>query len=212
MAKYYVVWKGRQTGIYTSWQECRLQVEGFSNAKHKSFSNLQEAQQAFNDGYQYYIANQNLSKDSAQKTFSLQTTKSNLPYTEYLCVDAACNMQTKEMEYRGVHYPSMKVIFHKKGFQEATNNIGEFLAIVHALTLLFKENNPIPIFSDSQVALSWVKQKKCKTTQKVTEKNAFLFELIRRAEKWLQNYTYTNPLLKWETDQWGENPADFGRK
>ena len=93
-----------------------------------------------------------------------------------------------------------------------TNNIGEFLAIVHGLALLKQKNLNMPIYSDSRNALSWVKQKKCKTKLERTEKTEALFQLIERAEKWLKENTYTTPLLKWETDVWGEVPADFGRK
>jgi ribonuclease HI len=57
-----------------------------------------------------------------------------------------------------------------------------------------------------------VKQRKCKTKLERTEKTEALFQLIERAEKWLKENTYTTPLLKWETDVWGEVPADFGRK
>jgi ribonuclease HI len=39
-----------------------------------------------------------------------------------------------------------------------------------------------------------------------------VFELIKRAEEWLSTNSYVNHILKWETEQWGENPADFGRK
>ncbi|MBL8103913.1 MAG: hypothetical protein JNM02_15390, partial [Anaerolineales bacterium] len=45
-----------------------------------------------------------------------------------------------------------------------------------------------------------------------TGRNEELFELIDRAEEWLKNNIYANKLLKWETQIWGENPADFGRK
>lgn len=93
-----------------------------------------------------------------------------------------------------------------------TNNIGEFLAIVHALALMKQKNINMPVYSDSRNALSWVKQKKCKTKLERTPKTEELFQMIERAENWLKNNAYTTPLLKWETDRWGEVPADFGRK
>ncbi|MCS6794787.1 MAG: ribonuclease H family protein [Raineya sp.] len=199
--KYYVVWEGRSQGIYESWQDCKAQVDGFKGAKYKSFEKLEEAQKAFTEPFEKHIGK----KTSPQLP-------NNLPYAEFLCVDAACNMQTGEMEYRGVHYPSGKVVFHQKNFQDATNNMGEFLAIVHALAHLKKQNSQIPVFTDSTTALNWLKQKKCRTERAISEKNKPVFELIRRAEEWLQNNAYENPVLKWETDKWGEIPADFGRK
>ena len=116
------------------------------------------------------------------------------------------------MEYRGVHIASRQQIFHF-GPVWGTNNIGEFLAIVHGLALLKQKGlTTMPVYSDSRNAISWVRQKKCKTKLERTAKTEGLFQLIERAEKWLRTNTYANPVLKWETDRWGEVPADFGRK
>lgn len=41
--KYYAVRKGKCVGIYNTWDECKSQVNGFSGAEYKSFSNLEEA-------------------------------------------------------------------------------------------------------------------------------------------------------------------------
>ena len=115
------------------------------------------------------------------------------------------------MEYRGVHVASRQQIFHF-GPMYGTNNIGEFLAIVHGLALLKQRGLDMPIYSDSANAINWVKQKKCKTKLPRDPKTEQLFQLIERAEKWLRENTYSTPILKWETQQWGEIPADFGRK
>ncbi|MCW8346049.1 ribonuclease H family protein [Vibrio sp. ZSDZ65] len=45
--KYYVVWKGRETGIFSTWADCKAQVDKFTGAKFKSFPTLAEAEQAF---------------------------------------------------------------------------------------------------------------------------------------------------------------------
>lgn len=201
--KYYVVWKGKKQGIYDSWAACQEQVSGVADAKFKSFESLQEAQRAYQGAYQDFVG----------KNKKVVPQKINIPYTECICVDAACNAQTGEMEYRGVHYPSGKLLFHKKGFQDATNNVGEFLAVVHALAFEKQHQINLPIYSDSKTALSWLKQKKCKTKQVKTCKNKELFEIISRAEKWLLENDYSHiPVLKWDTENWGEIPADFGRK
>ncbi|MCH5177762.1 MAG: ribonuclease H [Prevotellaceae bacterium] len=131
---------------------------------------------------------------------------------EAIAVDAACSGNPGPMEYRGVHLPSGKQIFHF-GPVQGTNNIGEFLAIVHALALLKQRNLPtMTIYSDSRTAQIWVQKRKCKTTLQRTPENAELFGIIERAERWLQTNTYSNPILKWDTENWGEIPADFGRK
>ena len=104
-------------------------------------------------------------------------------------------------------------IFIKGPFKRGTNNIGEFLALVHGIALLKSKNqHNLPIYSDSKIAMSWIRQKKCKTNLHFDASNNDLLELIKRAENWLKANTFKNPILKWETKAWGEIPADFGRK
>ena len=55
--KYYVVWNGRIPGIYETWNECKAQVDGFENAKYKSFESLSEAHQQYKAGYENYWKN-----------------------------------------------------------------------------------------------------------------------------------------------------------
>lgn len=128
-----------------------------------------------------------------------------------VAVDAACSGNPGPMEYRGIYLRTGQQIFHF-GPVQGTNNIGEFLAIVHALALLKKKNSAIPIYSDSRTAQIWVKKKKCKTTLPQTPENQSLHDMIARAEAWLLSNSYSNPIIKWDTDKWGEIPADFGRK
>lgn len=45
--KFYVVWKGRETGIFTDWATCKKQIERFSGARYKSFPSRSEAEAAF---------------------------------------------------------------------------------------------------------------------------------------------------------------------
>ena len=129
-----------------------------------------------------------------------------------MAVDAACSGNPGQMEYRGVYLADMQEKFHF-GPIKGTNNIGEFLAIVHCLALYKQRGLDWPLYSDSRNAILWVRQKKCKTKLERTPKTEELFQMIERAENWLKNNSYDHiPLLKWETDQWGEVPADFGRK
>jgi len=128
-----------------------------------------------------------------------------------LAVDAACSGNPGPMEYRGVHLPSGQQVFHF-GPMYGTNNIGEFLAIVHALALMKQKGIEMPVYSDSYNAILWVNKQQCKTKLERTEKTEELYKLIARAEKWLRENPQHAPVLKWETSQWGEVPADFGRK
>ena len=118
-------------------------------------------------------------------------------------VDAAWNTATGDVEYQGIFLATKQRLFLKGPYADGTNNIGEFLAIVHALAFLHQQGSNIPVYSDSRTAIGWVKE---------TSRNAELFDLLDRAETWLQTHKYANPILKWETTVWGENPADFGRK
>lgn len=207
--KYYVVWNGRIPGIYESWNECKAQVDGFENAKYKSFESLSEAHKQYRAGYENYWKNHPVIPKTPPQLDSDEVTP---PIWESISVDAACNMATRVMEYRGVDTRSGKEIFHVGPFQNATNNMGEFLALVHGLAYLKQKGSNIPIYSDSITAIAWVRQKKHKSTIKPTAENARLFDLLTRAENWLKTNTFTNPILKWNTPVWGEIPADFGRK
>ncbi|MDR0763639.1 MAG: hypothetical protein LBF01_04000 [Bacteroidales bacterium] len=130
-----------------------------------------------------------------------------------IAVDAACSGNPGNMEYRGVITSTKDEIFHQGIFPDSTNNIGEFLALVHALAYLNKTNQPnTPVYTDSKTARAWVRDKKVKTTLKPTDRNQKSFELVQRALQWLKTNTCTNPILVWDTPNWGEIPADFGRK
>lgn len=130
---------------------------------------------------------------------------------EALCVDAACSGNPGPMEYRGVHMPSGREVF-RVGPMMGTNNIGEFLAIVHALALMKQRGMQLPIYSDSVSGQAWVRNKKAKTTLALNPDTAQALDMVQRAEKWLRANPVTVPILKWDTERWGEIPADFGRK
>ena len=162
--KFYVVWHGVSPGIYTSWTDCKLQINGFEGAIYKSFDTQEEAERAYNTSPYLYI----LKKKTTAPAVS--------------------------------------------GPVYGTNNIGEFLAIVHALALMEQKNIRMPVFSDSRNAIGWVKQKRCKTKLERSPRTEALYQMIERAETWLKTHKTDIPILKWETERWGEVPADFGRK
>ncbi len=127
-------------------------------------------------------------------------------------VDAACSGNPGPMEYRCVDLQTGQQVFHF-GPVQGTNNIGEFLAIVHALALLDSRGITDKIvYSDSYNAILWVSKKRCKTTLARNPQTEPLYQIIARAEQWLKTHRVTTPVLKWDTRQWGEIPADFGRK
>jgi ribonuclease HI len=237
-SKWYVVWIGHAPGLYPSWDKCRPQVEGFPGARYRAYDTLAEARAAYEAGppTQYRkpetgnqkpetgnqkpeTGNQkpetgNQKPETVQQpaTSSQRPATTRGPIYPSVCVDAACNMETRVMEYRGVDTQTGKELFRMGPYNGATNNMGEFLALVHALSLLARDQSPLPIYSDSKTALAWVRNKHAKTTVNQTAQNREVFALIHRAEQWLKDNTVPNRVLKWETEKWGENPADFGRK
>lgn len=205
--KFYVVWRGRETGVFDSWDDCKPQIHGFDKALYKSFDTKAEALKAFQQKPHEHIgAGAPKTSKTANRLFVGQ------PNPDSLVVDAAWNTATGDMEYQGIYLATRQKLFAMGPYADGTNNIGEFLAIVHALALLHQKGSTIPVYSDSRTAIGWVSKKKANTKLGPTPRNAVLFELLERAERWLRTHTYTNPILKWETDYWGENPADFGRK
>ncbi len=203
-----MVWFGNPAGIFDSWKECQLSIKGVSGAQYKSFLTFTEAKKAFNKEYADYKG-----KTTKKKTLTKeQLEKIGVPNLYTIAVDAASSGNPGKMEYRGVDTQTHKQLFHQGPFLQGTNNIGEFLALVHGLAYLKKNNSDRNIYSDSKIAIGWVKKKKCNTKLKQKSKNKKVFELVTRAENWLKNNTYKTTIIKWETKAWGEIPADFGRK
>ena len=193
-------------GVYEDWDSCKRQVEGFKDAKYKGFPTLEEAQKAYQEGFQEHL------KPKPKAMEPILEALYGKPEVPSIAVDGACSGKTGDAEYQGVDVETGARLFHQGPFPDGTNNIMEFLAIVHALAFCAQRKLDFPIYSDSRTALKWVRDKKTATKRVRTERNAVLFDLITRAEHWLQTHTYPNRLLKWETGAWGEIPADFGRK
>lgn len=204
--KYYVVWKGRHPGVFDDWDACKKEIIGCKGALYKGFPDLKSADEAFRMGYEAYRKANPMQKPEV----TIQSGEQ--PITQAIAVDAACAGNPGKMEYRGVFVETKMEVFHSPVFENGTNNIGEFLAIVHALSLQKKQGLHFPIYSDSVNAQLWIRQKKCKTKLQPNDKNAVLFHWIEQAENWLANNTIDVPIIKWRTEIWGEIPADFGRK
>lgn len=242
--KWYVVWRGKQPGIYTTWADCEAQVKGAQASLYKAFSTPQEAEAAFAGNPYDYIGQR---RDSAVQPSDnaaggpsggsagrpsgcppkgpagcppppptdRHDTVLPLPpavTADAWAVDAACAHNPGPMEYRGIDLRTGAVVFHF-GPIYGTNNIGEFLAIVHAMALMTQRGERRTIYSDSVNAMSWVKQRCCKSKLAQNARSQQAWQLIERAVAWLQSHDVKPfPLRKWETHLWGEIPADFGRK
>jgi len=212
--KYYVVWKGRTPGVYLTWDDCKAQVEGFADAKYKSFESRSDAAVAYGQPHTQHITSRPAgSGGSSTNTATAVRARASGKYIlDSYCVDAACSGNPGDLEFKCVHTDSGEVIFKHGPYPDGTNNIGEFLATVQALMWLKQKGSALPVYSDSKIAMGWVRAGVCRTKAVHTQDNAILFMLIDQAEKWLRENKYDNKLLKWETEEWGEIPADYGRK
>lgn len=209
--KFYVVWEGLAPGIYDTWDEARAQVEGFRGARYKAFNTIEEATAAFRGRYE----------DQASLLIALANRQpamvntADFPEirTDAIAVDGACAGVPGPMEYRGVEIATGRELFRVGPYPGGTNNIAEYLALIHALALLDKQGDrTTPVYSDSRTALSWLRRRRANTTLAPGPDNQVVFALLDRANRWIATHSPTNPVLKWQTDVWGEIPADFGRK
>ena len=209
--KYYVVWEGRAPGIYDTWEEARDQVEGFPNAKYRSYTSLEAATMAFRGDPREQLA------------FARELRRQLAPQVDYttipeirldaVAVDGACSANPGPIEYRCVRVADGVEIFRMGPFEGGTNNIAEYLALIHTAALLANRGlTNVPIYSDSRTAQSWVRHGHSKTTIVADGTNDKVIELLARADAWIAANRITNPIIKWDTEKWGEIPADFGRK
>jgi ribonuclease HI len=235
-ARYYVVFVGREPGIYGDWPSCRVQVEGFPSAQFRSFPTAAAAQAAWADAGGDPVpldepgdpVSLELLDDDGLLDASASLTEREVagprarsalaglceagPPAGSIAVDAACSGNPGPMEYRGVDIETGVQLFHV-GPMQGTNNIGEFLAIVHGLAWLAQQGRRGPLYSDSTIAIGWVGRAAAKTTLPRNAATEQAWQLLARAQQWLRRAPYhAVEIRKWPTRRWGEIPADFGRK
>lgn len=218
MGRFVVVWRGRQPGVYDNLEDAMEQVDDFPGALFKSFATAEEAAEAFRRGT-VRDDKSDLGRLLASAGTHRTADTGNLDYLtipeidlDGWAVDASCQGNPGTMEYQGVELKTGRVIFRIGPFKKSTNNIGEFLAIVHALALMKRLGESHTIYSDSVTGMAWVRNRKVKTQLKRTPENEKSFEMMERALLWLNKNRYDSRILKWNTETWGEIPADFGRK
>ncbi len=207
--KYYVVWNGVEPGVYDSWEECELQVKNFPGAKYRAFPTQRAAVEAYRGE-----ADLGIFKAIGQHTRQF------VNYAAFpeirldaIAVDGACSKNPGPMEYRGVMVGDGSEVFHVGPIDGGTNNIAEYIALIHAAALLARRGDyTTPIYSDSKTALGWLAKGHSNTKITPTAANAQIRQLLARADAWRSANRILNPVIKWDTDRWGEIPADFGRK
>lgn len=216
--KYYAVLRGFNPGVYDNWEEAKDQVNGFPDALYKGYATSEEATQAYRN-FTGLEDKEELLRLLTAGTFENSNSNTSINYHKFpeidlnaWAVDASCLGNPGIMEYRGVEVRTGKEIFRVGPFEDATNNIGEYLALVHAMALMTKKGEYHNIYSDSKTALSWYNKKRVNTKLTPTIKNKRVFELLARGQVWVNTHQFPMKIMKWQTETWGEIPADFGRK
>lgn len=218
--KYYVVWQGIEPGVYDSWSECQQQIHGVECARYKSFDNLNDAVEAYRGAPDLSIIKSILRHAPAEAPKLPDGTRDYTVFPDIrldaIAVDGACAGNPGRMEYRAVRVIDGAEVFHIGASKPltGTNNIAEYLAMIHLAALLHKNGDfTTPIYTDSKNTFAWLRKGRSNTSLPQTPKTAATLELLRRADAWLAaNGPIKNPVLKWKTEIWGEIPADFGRK
>ncbi len=210
--KFYVVWEGQNPGIYDTWEECEAQVKNFPGARYKAYDDQTAATLAFRGNDRDTVDMLRTIASHKAKVINYEAFPDII--LDSIAVDGACAKNPGPMEYQGVRVRTGERVFHVGPLDDGTNNVGEYLALIHALAMLDKEGDTkTAIYSDSRTAISWIRKGGHRSTLARTTKNGKIFDLLDRADKWLiAHYPVKNPIYKWDTDQWGEIPADFGRK
>ena len=210
--KFYVVWSGHTPGIYTSWEDCKKEVNGFKGAEYKGFPSLDIAEKEFEK--RKSSENKVMDKDFAKGDNSFNPLLPDNIDQGALCVDGACSGNPGKGDYQCVVVGTKENIFLHTDFQKTTNNLMEFFALVECLQYLVKNKTyNMTVYSDSVSAMAWVRNKKAKTTLTKEDANFDSFAMLEKCEKWLQENDFSEvTILKWNTRELGEIPADFDRK
>lgn len=218
--RFYVVWKGRVPGVYDNIDDVMEQVDDFPGAVFKSYDTAAEAAEAYRRSEKrddtrdlafLVVGSAGHELPQAGKPDYFQFQEIDL---DGWAVDASCQGNPGKMEYRGVELMTGRELFRVGPFEKSTNNIGEFLAIVHALALQQTSGEKHTIYSDSVTGMAWVRDRKVKTQLQRMPQNEKSFKMMERALSWLNSHPADQRprILKWQTERWGEIPADFGRK
>lgn len=200
MSKYYAVIRGRKPGVYGSWEECKLQTDKFTGSLYKSYGTKKEAEEAF--------ARKSIDENIEDDEVKELTYEGNS-----ISVDGSTRNNTGLTEYQGVRTDTGEKLFGSKLYKSGTNNLAEFIALVVGIRYLDKKGLNIPIYTDSMTAMAWLRNKKVNTDLKVNEDTKEILEDVKVAEGYIKGVDIGKyDVRKWETKDWGESKADFGRK
>lgn len=152
--QFYCVVRGHQPGIYLTWSECFLQVNGFSNALFRKFSTRIDAEVWFqNQTSSLSIDNNRLPNDGMSDNL-MEINPDNGEYT-IVFTDGSCITNPNGNKTAGFAYyiPSLdRKINVKIENPPLTNNRAELLAILTAIQE-FPVCSKIEIVTDSRYSI-----------------------------------------------------------
>jgi ribonuclease HI len=204
MTKWYVVWHGRVPGVYETWEYCKAHITNVPGAKYKAFPTHQAAVQAYAEGHEQHIGNPRVQEQSRGAVDG--------PRAQSICVDVGTYGNPGRVMYQGVATHTGDVLFSSPSIPYGTNNLGEFVAIVHGLAYIKKNGLDVPVYTDSVNARNWVRRKEVRSTLARDERSMTMWTLVDRALQWLHTHTDHATVLQWDTKAWGQIKADYGRK
>lgn len=164
--KFYVVWEGRQKGIFTDWDQCKAQIDRFAGARYKSFKSRAEAEEAFRGSSEAAIrrAAPVARKYSGKgpKTYTAAEV-AEFPAHTKIFADGGCEPNPGKAGSGVAVYREGRIaelwygLYNPKG----TNNTAELHALHQALLMAEREieqKATVAIFSDSKYAIQCVTQ------------------------------------------------------
>ena len=159
--KFYVVWAGRETGIFTDWASTQRAVIGFAGARFKSFPTRAEAEEAFRSGAIH--PNQTAGK---QRTGGKNSERRSLHTAHRLDVsiycDGACEPNPGNAGSGIAVYRAGKLAELWYGLYNpmGTNNTAELNALYHALCMAeaeIKAGRTVEVCSDSTYSINCIR-------------------------------------------------------
>lgn len=166
--KYYVVWQGRETGIFTDWNSCKKQIDKFPGARYKSFKVLAEAEAAFGGGRVRSAAGSSTAmkkRSSNRQTVKTYTAAeiAALSIDTKIFTDGGCEPNPGKAGsgialYRNNQLDALWYgLFNPNG----TNNTAELNALHQALMMAegeISKGNSVAIFCDSKYSIQCITQ------------------------------------------------------
>lgn len=161
-SKFYVVWAGRETGIFTDWNTCKKQVDGFNGARYKSFLTREEAEAAFGNAKPSAGTGRVATSGAKIKTYNAAEVNA-LQEEIKIFTDGGCEPNPGKAGSGLAMYEDNKVTELWYGLYNpmGTNNTAELNALHQGLLLARDEiakGKTAAVFSDSQYSIQCVTQ------------------------------------------------------